>query len=63
MKKFELTEEQFVLLTAHTNYLRNNFIREMDKTEFTEVKEYYQKEIDRINALFDELNLQFKTNF
>lgn len=63
MKTFNLTEEQFVLLTANTNFLRNNFIREMNNTEFAEVKEYYQKEIDKINALFDELNLQFKTNF
>jgi len=63
MKTFNLTEEQFVLLTANTNFLRNNFIREMNNTEFAEVKEYYQKEIDRINELFDELNLKFKTNF
>ena len=63
MKNFKLTEEQFVLLTANTNSLRNNFIREMNNTEFTAVKVYYQKEIDRINALFDELNLKFKTSF
>ena len=63
MKKFKLTEEQFVLLTANTLSLRNYFIKEMENDEFTEVVEYYQKEIDKINALFDELNLQFKTNF
>jgi len=62
MKNFKLTEEQFVLLTANTLTLRNHFVREMDKTEYTEVKEFYQKEIDKINSLFDELNLRFKTN-
>lgn len=63
MKNFKLSEEQFVLLTAHTLTLRNHFVKEMDKTEYTEVKEFYQKEIDKINSLFDELNLKFKTNF
>ena len=63
MKNFKLTEEQFVLLTANTLTLRNNYVKEMDKTEYTEVKEFYQKEIDKINSLFDELNLRFKTNF
>lgn len=63
MRNFELTEEQFVLLTANTLSLRNNFIKEMEDTEYTGVKEYYQKEIDKINTLFDELNFQFKTNF
>jgi hypothetical protein len=63
MKNFKLSEEQFVLLTAHTLTLRNHFVREMDKTEYTEVKEFYQKEIDKINSLFNELNLRFKTNF
>jgi hypothetical protein len=62
MKNFKLTGEQFVLLTANTLTLRNHFVREMDKTEYTEVKEFYQKEIDKINSLFDELNLRFKTN-
>lgn len=63
MKNYKLTEEQFVLLTANTNSLRNYFIKEMENDEFTEVVEYYQKEIDKINSLFDELNLKFKTNF
>ena len=63
MKNFKLTEEQFVLLTANTLTLRNNYVKEIDKTEYTEVKEFYQKEIDKINSLFDELNLRFKTNF
>lgn len=63
MKNYKLSEEQFVLLTAHTLTLRNHFVKEMDKTEYTEVKEFYQKEIDKINSLFDELNLKFKTNF
>ena len=63
MRNFELTEEQFVLLTSNTNFLRNNFIREMNETDYVELKDFYQKEIDKINSLFDELNLQFKTNF
>lgn len=63
MKNYKLTGEQFVLLTANTLTLRNHFIREMDKTEYTEVKEFYQKEIDKINSLFDEMNLKFKTSF
>ena len=63
MKNYKLTLEQFVLLTTNTLTLRNYYIAEMNKTEYTEVKEFYQKEIDKINSLFDELNLNFKTNF
>jgi hypothetical protein len=63
MKNYKLTEEQFILLNANTLALRNYYIAEMDKTEYTEVKVFYQKEIDKINSLFDELNLNFKTNF
>jgi hypothetical protein len=63
MENYKLTEEQFILLTANTNTLRNNFIREMNSTEFQEVKDFYQKEIDRINSLFDDLNSTLKTNF
>jgi hypothetical protein len=63
MKTFKLTEEQFVLLIANTNVLRNEFIRQMNLTKFQEVKEYYQKEIDKINSLFDDLNSTLKTNF
>lgn len=63
MKKFKLTEEQFVLLTANTLTLRNNFIKEAEQTESLILKDYYQERIDEINSLFDELNLQFKTNF
>lgn len=63
MKNFKLSEEQFVLLTANTISLRNHLIKKMEDTEYTVVKEYYQKEIDKINTLFDELNFQFKTNF
>lgn len=63
MRNFKLTEEQFVLLTANTLSLRSHFIKEMENDEFTEVVEYYQKEIDKINALFDDLNSTLKTNF
>jgi hypothetical protein len=63
MKNFKLTEEQFILLTANSLTLRNNYIREMDKAEHQEVKDFYQKEIDRINELFDSLNFKLKTNF
>jgi hypothetical protein len=63
MAKFKLTEEQFILLTANSLTLRNNYIREMDKAEHQEVKDFYQKEIDRINELFDSLNFKLKTNF
>lgn len=63
MRNFELTEEQFVLLTSNTNFLRNYFIREMNETDYTELKNFYQKEIDKINALFDDLNSTLKTNF
>ena len=63
MKNYKLTEEQFILLNANTLALRNYYIAEMDKTEYTEVKVFYQKEIDKINSLFDELNLKFKTCF
>ena len=40
MKNYKLTEEQFVLLTANTNSLRNYFIKELENDEFTEVVEY-----------------------
>lgn len=63
MKNFKLTEEQLVLLTANTNSLRNHFISEMNKADHQEVKDFYQKEIDRINELFDSLNSNLKTNF
>ena len=63
MKNFKLTEEQFVLLTANSLTLKNNYIREMDKAEHQELKDFYQKEIDRINELFDSLNFKFKTDF
>lgn len=63
MKKFKISQEQFVILTANTNTLRNHFIYEMNKAQTKELKEFYQKEIDRINSLFDELNLEFKTIF
>jgi DNA-directed RNA polymerase specialized sigma54-like protein len=63
MKNFKLTEEQFVLLTANSLTLKNNYIREMNKAEHQELKDFYQKEIDRINELFDSLNFKFKTDF
>ena len=63
MANFKLTEEQFVLLTANSLTLRNNYIREMDKAEHQELKDFYQKEIDRMNELFDSLNFKLKTNF
>ena len=63
MKNYKLTEEQFVLLTAHTLILRNYFVKEMEQVEGLIMKDYYQERIDEINVLFDELNLRFKTNF
>ena len=63
MKTFKLTEEQLVLLTSNSNYLRNYFIREMNETDYVELKDFYQKEIDKINSLFDDLNSTLKTNF
>ena len=63
MKNYKLTEEQFVLLTAHTLTLRNHFVKEMEQAEGLIMKDYYQERIDEINVLFDELNLRFKTNF
>ena len=63
MKNFKLSEEQFTFLTVNTMMFRNFLISEMNKAEFAEVKEYYQKEIDKINSLLDELNLKFKTSF
>ena len=63
MKNFKLTEEQFVLLTANTLTLRNNYVKEMEQTESLILKDYYQERIDEINSLFDELNLRFRTNF
>ena len=63
MKNFKLTGEQFVLLTANTLTLRNNYVKEVYQTESLILKDYYQERIDEINSLFDELNLRFKTNF
>jgi hypothetical protein len=63
MKNFKLPEEQFILLTANSLTLRNHFNSEMNKAEHQELKDFYQKEIDRINELFDSLNFKFKTDF
>jgi hypothetical protein len=63
MKNFKLNEEQFILLTANTNCLRNHFISEMNRAEHQEVKDFYQREIDRINDLFDSLNSSLNCKF
>jgi hypothetical protein len=63
MKNFKLTEEQFILLTTNSLTLKNNYICEIVKAEHQELKDFYQKEIDRINELFDSLNFKLKTNF
>ena len=52
MKNFKLSEEQFVLLTANTLTLRNNYVKEMEQTESLILKDYYQERIDEINSLF-----------
>lgn len=62
-KNFKLTEDQFILLIANSNVLRNELIRQKQLATFTETREYYQKEIDKINSLFDDLNSTLKTNF
>lgn len=61
-KNFNLTEEQFILSTAYLNTLRNIYINEMENTKSKEIKYYYQKEIDKINYLFDDFNTKFKTS-
>lgn len=63
MKKFKISQEQLVMLTANTNVLRNHFIYEMNIAQTEELRQFYQKEIDKINSLFDELNLELKTSF
>jgi hypothetical protein len=63
MENYKLSKEQFVLLTAKTLTLRNYYIAEMNNTTQPELKWFYQKEIDRINSLFDDLNSTLKTNF
>jgi hypothetical protein len=64
MKKFNLTEEQFVLLTENSVILRNDLIKELEKCSNSELlTRFYQGEIDRVNDLFDSLNKKFKTNF
>ena len=62
-KNFKLTEEQFVLLMSNSNVLRNRLINEMESSTVDILKDYYQKEIDLINELFDSINSTLKTNF
>lgn len=63
MKNYKLNQDELVLLVSNSMTLRNYFINEMNNTEYEEVKNFYQKEIDKINNLFDILNVKFKTNF
>lgn len=62
MKNFKLSEDEFILLTVHSNMLKNHFIDEMNKSQHEEVKNFYQKEVDNINRLFNTLNQKFKIN-
>lgn len=62
-KNFKLTEEQFILLMSNSNRLRNILINEMKSSKNDFVIDYYQKEIDSINELFDSINGTLKTNF
>jgi hypothetical protein len=62
-KNFKLTEEQFVLLMSNSNVLRNRLINEMESSTVDILKDYYQKQIDLINELFDSINSTLKTNF
>lgn len=62
-KKFNLSEDQFVFLIDNTIIWRNELSRFKEETKFESQKNYYQKEIDKINFLFDDLNQKFKTNY
>ena len=73
MKKYTLTEEQFIMLTSYALRLRNNVCAEMRKAErdsnespnpFAEMLiNHLQEDVDGINATFDSINDKFKTNF
>jgi hypothetical protein len=63
MKNFKLNQDELISLTSNSLMLRNHFTFEMNKSQNEEVKNFYQKEIDNINKLFDILNVKFKTNF
>jgi|688.fasta_scaffold364932_3 hypothetical protein len=63
MKKLKLNNEMIINLISTANILRNHYIYEMNKTDSEILKEFYQKEIDRINDNLDQINLKNKTNF
>lgn len=63
MKKLKLNNEEIIILISSVNVLRNHYCYEMNKTDSEILKEFYQKEIDRINDNLDQINLKNKTNF
>lgn len=64
LKKYSLSETEFIDVTIFMACLRNVYVvRLLEENKPNEYKEYYQKEIDEINKLFDKFNSKFKTNF
>ena len=68
MKTYKLTENQFCFLMAKCLTERNENIKEIAKLVETgqnheELVNYYQKQTDKINSFFDEINIKYKTNY
>jgi hypothetical protein len=64
LKKYSLSETEFIEVTVFMACLRNHYLIEtMDESKPEFYKDFFQKNIDEINNLFDKFNSKFKTNF
>ena len=64
MKNYKLNEEEFVTMMCYWSRLRNDAQRNLLDAKYNqELCDYYQKEIDSLNAFADNINIKFKTNF
>jgi hypothetical protein len=65
-KNYNLSDEEFVICMVYVRNQKNNYISELDmalKNNYSDcLTDYYQKEIDKINAFEDRLSLKFKIN-
>jgi len=61
--QLKLSEPDFVMITSKLTLARNYLITELNKAKHEDVIKFYYREIDELNALFDIINKQCKTNF
>lgn len=65
-KNYNLSDEEFVTCMVYVLQQKNNYISELEmalKNNYNEcLTDYYQKQIDKINAFENRLNLKFKIN-